>query len=101
MAEKRRFTAQIIAINILKFFFASLFWSVILMISNYLFDEYSNLGQDWTKREKNQMLAQISNNWSSSAIVHIYFTSFDIGDIMKYVMEKLWEKPDILLQNCQ
>ena len=53
MAEKRRFTAQIIAINILKFFFASLFWSVILMISNYLFDEYSNLGQDWTKREKN------------------------------------------------
>ena len=43
------------------------------------------------------MLAQISNNWSSSAIVHIYFTSFDIGDIMKYVMEKLWEKPDILL----
>ena len=26
------------------------------------------------------MLAQISNNWSSSAIVHIYFTIFDISN---------------------
>ena len=58
MAEKRRFTAQLIARNVLKIFFASLFWSVILMISNYLFDEYSNLGQDWTKTKKNFITMQ-------------------------------------------
>ena len=33
MAEKRRFTTQMIAKNILKKFFVSLFWSVILMIT--------------------------------------------------------------------
>ena len=33
MAEKRRFTTEIIARNILKKFFVSLIWSVILMIT--------------------------------------------------------------------
>ena len=33
MAEKRRFTTQMIARNMLKKFFVSLFWSVILIIT--------------------------------------------------------------------
>ena len=33
MAKKRRFTTQLIAKNILKKIFVSLFWSVILMIT--------------------------------------------------------------------
>ena len=71
MAKKRRFTTQIIAKNILKKFFVSLFWSVILMITvtiQWMLQSH----QVWSRldsKQKNQMLVKINSNWRTLAIV--------------------------------
>ena len=75
MAKKRRFTTQIIAKNILKKIFVSLFWSVILMITvtiQWMLQSH----QVWSRldsKQKKIMLVKINSNWRTSAIVYTVF----------------------------